>query len=31
MKNGASPGEDNINSGLYRSVPEEFKLRNCNF
>jgi hypothetical protein len=27
MKNGTSPGEGNVNSELYRSVPEEFKLR----
>ena len=27
MQNGTSPGECNINSELYRSLPEEFKLR----
>jgi len=27
MQHGTSPGEGNINSELYSSVPEEFKLR----
>ena len=27
MQNGKSPGEDNINSELYRYAPVEFNLR----
>jgi hypothetical protein len=30
-KNSTSPGEHNINSELYKYVPEEFKLRLQNF
>jgi len=26
-KNGETPGQDNINSELYKCAPEEFKLR----
>jgi hypothetical protein len=30
-KNGKTPGQDNINSALYKYAPEEFKLKLLNF
>ena len=30
-KNGKNPGQDNINSELYKYAPEEFKMRLLKF